>query len=90
MVLPPVSAGFSRIRLAATSVGRLEPPTDEAAYAILSVRPTVARDSAYLDTVVRHELAHLALLGTTDDIRPHGELFQALGKALGIPAKYRD
>lgn len=88
--MPPVSAGFSRIRLNAPSVGRLEPPSDEVPYAILTVRPSAGADREYLDYVVKHELAHLALLGTSDDLEPHGELFNAVTAALDIPERFRD
>lgn len=84
-----ISLGFSHIPLSPASIGVSVPSTDETDYTIISVHPRARKDWTYCREVVRHELIHAAL-GSTCDEHAHGERFQALAMAAGLPEKYRD
>lgn len=85
----PMSLGFSRIPLSPGSIGVSIPPTDEADYTIVAVHPKARKKWSYAKEVVRHELIHTAL-GSTCDAHAHGERFQALATAAGLPEEYHD
>ena len=85
---PAVTGAFSSVRIKAGTVGLNEPPTDRRPYSVVSIQPKVAKDRHYLDQVVLHECIHIAVASNGGD--PHGKLFQALAKKLGLDPQYRD
>lgn len=88
--LNPLSIGFGRCRVEPNHIGRYEHPTDEYPYGILTINPQAWKDQRYLFEVIKHELIHHALGSIPGDRKPHGDVFQQMAKALGLPKKYRD
>lgn len=59
-------------------------------YGVLSLSPVAFdRGMGMVKMVILHELAHAAI-GNTSDSDNHGENFQRLATALGIPERYQD
>jgi len=83
-----VSAGFSRVRLKAGTVGLTEPPTDRRPYTVISVAPSAAKDLQYLRQVVLHECIHVAV--ASDSGPPHNDLFNAISERVGLNPEHRD
>jgi len=83
-----VSAGFSRVRLKAGTVGLTEPPTDRRPYTVISVAPSAAKDLQYLRQVVLHECIHVAV--SSDSGPPHNDLFNAISERVGLNPEHRD
>jgi hypothetical protein len=83
-----LSVAFSNVRLKASTIGLLEPPTDRRPYAVMSVSPSAARKRDYLEQVVLHECLHFVVESDGGD--PHDEMFMALSQKLGLRPEHRD
>ena len=86
--LPPMSIGFSTLRMSPKAAGVHEPPSDERDYSILTIHPNSARDKKYLKQVVLHEMIHF-LLGRYCVHEKHGKIFQRLSEKLGLRSSLR-
>lgn len=87
--LSDLHVGFSKAVLLEDKVGRHEGPRNGVPYSIISVHPKAAKNLAYLDEVLRHEIIHF-VLGKDDIENPHDEKFQSMAEEVGLPEKYRD
>lgn len=85
----PFSVGVSPIRVQPNHIALYEPPSDVMPYGIVTVKPRALKDDIYLKHVVTHELIH-HVLATSGDYTIHGDLFNAVAAAMGIPREFRD
>jgi hypothetical protein len=86
--VPPISAGFSQVRLKVGSIGMTEYPTDRRPYTVVSISPQAAKSMEYLQQVVLHECIHIAVAALYDE--PHNDLFDALAEKTGLLPNHRD
>lgn len=88
--LADMSIGFSKVRLNPGTIGRHEPPTDEANYSIISVSPLATESRSYLRAVITHELIHYVLRSADHLDSPHDDEFHAIADIVGLKPEHRD
>jgi hypothetical protein len=86
--LPPLSVGFSDIRITPDSIGVHEPPTDMQCCSVITIDPCVMGRAKYITQILRHELIHY-LLETQCSDQTHSEDFHRIADKIDLPMKYR-
>lgn len=87
-ILPEAHVGLSSIGIYGSKVGMHDPPDPLQPYSVITIHPKALKTHGYVEIVLLHELCHYVL--QVKDTDPHGELFQQLASAVGIPDKFQD
>lgn len=82
-----VDFGVSRIFVPAGKIAEHRSPTDEVPHSVVTIHPE-AFERGMAEVVAKHEAIHAVI--NDRGKRSHGELFQAIGREMGIADKYLD
>ena len=85
------SIGVSKSIVPKRKVGyHFSPELSNLDYSVITLHPQAFHDPGYTRAVVTHELIHLALGTTCDQVGAHGAEFQKIADLSGLPKEYQD